>query len=236
MARRPRFSLVDLPLHVVQRGNDRHACFFQERDYHVYLKYLREGCGRYGVQVHAYVLMTNHVHLMLTPLVVGAVSRMMALLGARYVRYINRTTNRTGTLWEGRYHASLVECDSHLLATCRYIDLNPVRAGLAPRVTDYRWSSYGALAGLRHDPLVTPHSALELLGAPANEAYMRWCHQGDRECDVTALRDATAGDLAFGSDAFKQRVEAMTKRATSRRPRGFAARLKIPPSPYWERT
>ncbi|MGE5739163.1 MAG: transposase [Betaproteobacteria bacterium] len=101
MARRPRFSLVDLPLHVVQRGNDRHACFFRERDYHVYLKYLREGCGRYGVQVHAYVLMTNHVHLMLTPLVVGAVSRMMALLGARYVRYINRTTNRTGTLWEG---------------------------------------------------------------------------------------------------------------------------------------
>ena len=236
MARRPRFSLVDFPLHVVQRGNDRRDCFFEERDYNVYLKYLREGCGRYGVQVHAYVLMTNHVHLMLTPLVVGAVSRMMGLLGARYVRYVNRTRNRTGTLWEGRYHASLVECDRHLLATCRYIDLNPVRAGLVSRVSDYRWSSYGALAGLRHDPFVTPHSALAQLGAPTSDAYVRWCHQGDRDSDLTALRDATAGDLAFGSDTFKQRIATMTKRATSKKPRGFAARPRMRPPPYWEQS
>ena len=226
MARRPRFPISDSPLHVVQRGNDRRACFFSERDYRLYLKLLHESCVRCGVLVHAYVLMTNHVHLLLTPLAAGAVSRMMQLAGARYVRYVNRTTGRTGTLWEGRYRASLIESDRHLLAACRYIDLNPVRAGLVPRASDYRWSGYGALTGIRRDSLVTPHCALEQLGVPVQTSYARWCAEGDSDADVRGLRDATAGELAFGSDAFKQRIEAATLRPTSRRRSGFAPRAK----------
>jgi len=234
MARRPRFPFSDFPLHVVQRGNDRHACFFSERDYRFYLKLLQESCAHCGVLVHAYVLMTNHVHLLLTPLAAGAVSKLMQSTGARYVRYVNRTTGRTGTLWEGRYRASLVESDRHLLAACRYIDLNPVRAGLVARVSDYRWSGYGALAGFRRDPLITPHCALEQLGVPVEPSYARWCAEGDSDADVSALRDATAGELAFGSDAFKRRVEAATLRPTSRRRPGFAARPKTRRAAYWE--
>jgi putative transposase len=171
MSRRPRLLLTDLPLHVVQRGNDRQACFFNERDYGFYLESLAESCARYGVLVHAYVLMTNHVHLLLTPLAVGAVSKVMQSVGARYVRFVNLASARSGTLWEGRYHACLVACDQHLLAACRYIDLNPVRGGLVSRASDYRWSSYLALSGRRHDPLVTLHAVLDQLGRPRGPAY-----------------------------------------------------------------
>jgi putative transposase len=141
----------------------------------VYLSALADACVSYGVFVDAYVLMTNHVDLLVTPVVPGALSRVMQSTGARYVRYVNRAFDRTGTLWEGRYHACLVACDQHALAVCRYIDLNPVRASLVQRVSDYRWSSYLALAGVRKDPLVTPHSVLDQLGTPRGPAYARWC-------------------------------------------------------------
>jgi putative transposase len=225
MSRRPRLLLTDLPLHVVQRGNDRQACFFNERDYGFYLESLAESCARYGVLVHAYVLMTNHVHLLLTPLAVGAVSKVMQSVGARYVRFVNLASARSGTLWEGRYHACLVACDQHLLAACRYIDLNPVRGGLVSRASDYRWSSYLALSGRRHDPLVTPHAVLDQLGRPRGPAYARWCEEGDRDNDLFGLRKATAGELAFGSDAFKTYIEATASRAMFAKPPGFPPRF-----------
>ena len=224
MSRRPRFPVTDLPLHVVQRGNDRRPCFFQDHDYAVYLSALAEACTRYGVLVHAYVLMTNHVHLLVTPVVAGAVSKVMQSVGARYVRYVNRSSSRSGTLWEGRYHACLVGYDLHVLAACRYIDLNPVRAGLVACVSEYRWSSFQALAGLRVDPLVTPHAALDQLGNPPGAAYARWCAEGDRDADVRGLREATAGELVFGSDSFKSEIEATTARATVARSPGLPAR------------
>ena len=224
MSRRPRLAVTDLPLHVVQRGNDRCTCFFQERDYRVYLEALYEACTRYGVLVHAYVLMTNQVHLLVTPRVQGAVSKAMQSVGARYMRYVNRSMARTGTLWEGRYRACLVACDQHMLAACRYIDLNPVRAGLVQRVSEYRWSSYRALAGLSRDRLVTPHAVLEQLGTPHDTAYARWCAEGDRAADVDGLREATAQELAFGSTAFKSAIEATTSRAMFAKPPGFPRR------------
>jgi putative transposase len=116
---------------------------------------LGEACRHYGVLVHAYALMTNHVHLLMTPRIADGVSRVMQSVGARYVRYVNRSRERSGSLWEGRYRACLVACDRHLLAACRYIDLNPVRAGLAAHPADYGWSSYLALVGSRNDTLVT---------------------------------------------------------------------------------
>lgn len=220
MARRPRFPLTDYPIHVVQRGNDRQRCFFDERDFRVYLKALADASLRYRVRVHAYALMTNHVHLLVTPLAANGVSRLMQSLGARYVKHMNARNERTGTLWEGRYKACLVARDEHVLAACRYIDLNPVRAGIVRRPFDYRWSSYGALAGLRTDPLVFPHDALEQLGNPLGHAYARWCAQGAGAEEVDRLREATARELAFGTDEFKAEIEAVTARPTFARPSG----------------
>lgn len=214
MPRRPRFQLTDLPIHVVQRGNDRQPCFFQERDYLAYLDALSKAATRYGLVIHAYALMTNHVHLLATPRSVGAISRVMQSVGARYVKHVNETRQRTGTLWEGRYRACLVESDHHLLAACRYIDLNPVRAALVSAPGDYRWSSYGALAGLRRDPVVTPHSALQQLGAPRERAYVRWCSQEIDRNELHELRDVTNRELAFGSEAFRSAIEATTARPT----------------------
>jgi putative transposase len=220
MPRRPRFLLTDLPIHVVQRGNDRKPCFFTERDFRVYLKALADASVRYRVLVHAYALMTNHVHLLVTPLSANGVSKLMQSIGARYVKYVNSSNERTGTLWEGRYKACLVARDEHVLAACRYIDLNPVRAGIVRRPIDYRWSSYSALAGLTIDPLVSPHVALDQLGDPRGAAYARWCAQGIHESELERLRDATARELAFGSDEFRVEIEAMTARPTFIRPAG----------------
>jgi putative transposase len=219
MSRRPRFALTDFPLHIVQRGNDRQPCFFDDRDYRVYLYALGAAASHYGVLVHAYVLMTNHVHLLLTPQAVGAVSRLMQSLGARYVWHVNSTRKRTGTLWEGRYKACLVARDAHVLAACRYIDLNPVRAGIARTPGEYPWSSYGRLSGLREDALVTPHPSLAQLGSPDGDAYARWCAQQVRDDELARIRKATECELAFGTADFRREIEARTMRpVASRRP------------------
>ena len=165
MARHPRFPLTGFPLHVVQRGNNRGACFITDADRQTYLAALREAALRYRMQVHAYVLMSNHVHLLATPLVVNAVSRAMQSVGARYVRHFNQAHTRTGTLWEGRYKACLVDEDRYVLAVFRYIDFNPVRAGIATCPAAYRWNSHSGLAGLCAAALLTPHAGLGLLGA-----------------------------------------------------------------------
>ena len=219
MSRRPRFPVTGYPLHVVQRGNDRQPCFFADADYRFYLDSLGKAAGHYGVQIHAYVLMTNHVHLLVTPLAAGAVSRMMQALAARYVRYVNARRERTGTLWEGRYKACLVDHDRHLLATCRYIDLNPVRAGIVAHPRAYRWSSFAGLARERHDPLLMPHPVLTQLGDPPGPCYARWCGETVDEDELARLRDATSQELAFGGDHFKAQVEAATSRRTSAGPR-----------------
>lgn len=226
MARRPRVCVPGLPLHVVQRGNDRRPCFFADSDYFAYLTILAESRASYAVLIHAYVLMTNHVHLLVTPPDESAVSRMMQSIGARYVRYVNKSAARSGTLWEGRYRSSVVESDAHLLATCRYIDLNPVRAGIVAQAFTYRWSSYGALTDTRQDRLVTPHEILDQLGSPRGRAYARFCDQGDRSDDLSAIREATASQLAFGSDTFKLALETTTSQAMYRKPPGFAPRQR----------
>jgi putative transposase len=212
MARRPRLPLVDLPLHIVQRGNDRRRCFFEDGDYRFYLRWLAEAAARYRVSVHAYALMTNHVHILATPLVAGGISRMMQSVGSRYVKHVNARTGRIGTLWESRYKACLVERDAHLLAACRYIDLNPVRAGIVERPEEYCWSSYSALAELRTDAMVMPHSALDQLGTPRGSAYARWCGQGVADWELDGIREATAREVAFGSNAFKAQIASLMLR------------------------
>ena len=128
MPRRARLSLPGIPWHIIQRGNNRSACFYTEKDYHRYLDTLKEQADKYGCLIHAYVLMTNHVHLLLTPQREESASLLMKHLGQRYVQYINRTYKRSGTLWEGRDNGSVTLSDAYLLTCSRYIEINPVRA------------------------------------------------------------------------------------------------------------
>src|SRR5690348_7286923 len=157
MPRKPRFQVPGVPAHVVQRGNNRQAIFFESSDYAAYLNWLREGLKRYGCELHAYALMTNHVHLLMTPDSRDAISRTMQYVGRHFVPYINFSYGRTGTLWEGRYKASLVQEEHYLLLCMRYIEMNPVRAGMVKSPSHYRWSSYRSNAQGQEDPLVTAH-------------------------------------------------------------------------------
>lgn len=142
MPRRPRINLADIPQHIVQRGINREPCFFAEEDYHCYLHWLQESAADWHCAIHAYVLMTNHVHLLVTPARAEGVAKLMQSIGRRYVQYINRSYRRTGSLWEGRFKSSLVQAEAYLLTCMRYIELNPVRANMASDPAQYRWSSY----------------------------------------------------------------------------------------------
>ena len=158
MARLPRLNLPNIPQHVVQRGNNRQACFFAEQDYLVYLDKLKEYSKKYQVAVHAYVLMTNHVHLLMTPTTEKGVSQLMQSLGRYYVRYVNQTYHRSGTLWEGRYKSTLVNSEQYFLLVSRYIELNPVRAAMVNHPAEYPWSSFQGNALDKNIELLTSHS------------------------------------------------------------------------------
>jgi putative transposase len=197
MPRAPRLAITDLPIHVVQRGHNRGRCFFTERDCGAYLDVLRDAAEVAAVAVHAYALMTNHVHLLVTPRVAHGVSRMLHAMGTRYVRYVNDAQGRRGTLWEGRHRQSPVETDGHLLAACRYIDLNPVRAGIVAHPADYPWSSYRTLAGRVRQPWLKPHPALAIIGAVPGPAYAAWCARGIADDELAAIRESTRRQRPF---------------------------------------
>ena len=146
------------PAHVTQRGNNRGQVFFAPKDGAYYLEWLAEAAGKCGVELHAYVLMTNHLHLLATPRYEDSLGRMMLSVGTRYTRYINATQSRSGTLWEGRYRSAVITSDAYVLACMRYIETNPVRAGIAKEPAAFRWSSYRRNAQGKADPLITPHA------------------------------------------------------------------------------
>jgi putative transposase len=196
VARRGRYYLPDQPLHVIQRGNNRAATFFQEEDYSLYRDWLAEAAGQHGCAIHGYVLMTNHVHLLVTPRTVDSVPRTMQSLGRRYVRHINATYRRTGTLWEGRYRAAPIDSEAYLLTCCRYIELNPVRAGMVPHPREYRWSSYRGHAESAIDPVLTSHELYDRLGRTAaerREAYRALYRATLDSGFVEVVRAATNG-------------------------------------------
>lgn len=211
MPRRPRWFLPNQPLHVIQRGNNRQACFFADEDYRFYLDWLLEGARRYGCDIHAWVLMTNHVHLLLTPRDGDAVSRLMQSLGRRYVQYVNRTYRRSGTLWEGRFKASAVQAEDYLLRVYRYIELNPVRAGMVTDPSEYRWSSYRCNGLGVADALVAPHERYLALGLEADErrAAYRGLFRSELETEALAeVRTASNGGLPLGSERFRAQIAA----------------------------
>jgi len=157
MPRKPRFYLPGMPVHAIQRGNNRQAVFFGDEDYRAYLSWLKLAGEKYDCHIHAYVLMTNHVHLLVTPGHRDSLGGLFQFVGRHYVAYINNRYERTGTLWEGRYKASLVEEERYLLTCYRYIELNPVRAGMVRLPEHYEWSSYQFNALGESNPLLKPH-------------------------------------------------------------------------------
>lgn len=193
MPRRPRFFVPEQPLHVVHRGNNRCATFTRDEDYFVFRDYMADACRRHDCVVHSYVLMTNHVHLLMTPRSEGGMASAMQSVGRRYVRYFNDRYARTGTLWEGRYRTTQIDSDKYLFTCYRYIEMNPVRAGLVSHPRQYRWSSYAANALGQPDVLVVPHNQFCALGE-TNEhrrtAYLSLFDQVVDEQEVTRIRCA----------------------------------------------
>jgi putative transposase len=205
MPRRARLALPNIPLHLIQRGNNRQACFFADEDYRFYLDWLAEHAGKTSCRIHAYVLMTNHVHLLLSAESAQAVGALMKALGQRYVQYVNRTYRRSGTLWEGRFRSCLTQDETYLLACQRYIELNPVRADMVAHPADYRWSSYRANAQGEADGLVRPHPLYAALGADATSRQAAYRELFRYELEpglVDEIRRATNGNFALGDARF----------------------------------
>jgi putative transposase len=223
MARLGRYFVPDQPLHVIQRGNDRKPVFFGDEDFACYRDWLAEAAEANHLAVHAYVLMTNHVHLLVTPGAADSLPRTMQSLGRRYVRAINARYRRSGTLWEGRYRAAPVETEEYFIACCRYIELNPVRAHMVAHPRQYRWSSYRAHGEGKDDPLAAFHPVWRRLGRSAEARQQAYRDLIREEVDpgfVEALRAATNGGWALGSERFGREIAAMAKRRAVPLPKG----------------
>ena len=227
MPRRARLAVPGIPWHIIQRGNNRSVCFHAEEDYQFYLHYLREFADKFGCAIHAWVLMTNHVHLLLTPKRGDSAALMMKHLGQRYVQYVNRTYRRTGTLWEGRFRSCLTQNEDYVLACQRYIELNPVRAGMVVRPQDYRWSSYHANGLGRANALLTPSDEYLRLGrddAERREAYRTLFRAHLDEALIDEIRDATNGNFVLGDQRFREQIARALGRRVERGKAGRPAR------------
>src|SRR5690554_126539 len=223
MARLRRPYLLGCPQHIIQRGNNRQACFADEGDYKNYLSHLDAAAKKYNVAVHAFVLMTNHVHLLATPSDQEGISRMMQALGRRYVQYFNYTYGRTGTLWEGRYKSTLVDSEAYLFTLYRYIELNPVRAQMVAHASEYPWSSYQHNAVGREIGLITPHELYDALGKTrkARQSRYRAMFKGRMaDADLEDIRDATNKSWLLGRERFKRNFELKTGRAANPKKKG----------------
>ena len=205
MSRRARLVYPDIPLHIIQRGNNRAACFVCDTDYQVYLSMLRDSAHDHRCAVHAYVLMTNHVHLLVTPTVASAAAAMMKGLGQHYAQYINRRYNRTGSLWEGRFRSSIVQGDRYFLTCQRYIELNPVRAGMVDDPGHYAWSSHRSNAYGHVNAMLIPHETFLALGATAiarNVNYRALFAEPIAADTLARIRTAGNGNFVLGTSDF----------------------------------
>ena len=215
--------MAGMPCHVIQRGNNRDACFYVAQDYQFYLDCMRDACERYRVAVHAYVLMTNHVHLLMTPENAEGISRVMQSVGRRYVQYINLEYRRSGTLWEGRHKASLVDAENYLLICMRYIELNPVRANMVEHPADYRWSSYRFNAQTEGSVILSPHLVYLMLDVDAKQrkhAYRTLFRSQMDDQDLHAIREAIQFSVPLGNDRFKRQIETALGRSIGYAKRG----------------
>ncbi len=215
MARLPRLTLPGHPHHIIQRGNNRQAIFLSSGDRQFLLDLLRENSVKFGVAIHAYVLMTNHFHVLATPGTAEGLPQMMQAVGRRYVRLFNDANQRSGTLWEGRYKSTLIQADRYLLACMVYIDLNPVRAGLAAEAADFPWSSHGHYVGLRTDDLITPHPLFWGLGnTPFSReaAYAELVRAGITSQALSDLTQSVLRGWALGEGNYVTELQKQTAR------------------------
>ncbi|MFZ4534962.1 REP-associated tyrosine transposase [Propionivibrio sp.] len=223
MARLPRFVVPGQPQHVIVRGNNRSEIFCADEDYRFYLEKLQLACKRHGCEIHAYVLMTNHVHLLMTPHAEQSLSKTLQMLGRYYVQYFNYCYRRTGTLWEGRYKATLIDSEAYLLTCMRYIELNPVRAAIVSLPTEYPWSSYPCNALGKADVLVTPSLEYTQLGLNDTErqaAYRQLFENHIADTEVNEIREATNKAWVLGRDRFKQQIQQQLTRRVDPAARG----------------
>lgn len=217
--------LAGIPVHLVHRGNNRQQCFYQDQDRDFYLFHLRRLAPRADCAVHAYCLMTNHVHLLVTPKSLQSCAALMKAIAQLHTQYVNRTYNRTGSLWEGRYRSCLVQAEDYLLTCYAYVDMNPVRASMVSNPADYPWSSYSANARGSASDLTTPHYEFLRLGPTDGERGSRYQELVDMldANRVEEIRAATNGNFALGSPRFQQEMSAAlgrrVTRATPGRPR-----------------
>ena len=219
MARLSRLTLPGYPHHIIQRGNNRQAIFTSVADYQRLLSLIDENAKKFKVEIHAYVLMTNHFHLLATPQTESGLPLMMQAVGRNYVRYFNDLQERSGTLWEGRYRSTLIQADRYLLACMAYIDLNPVRSGLTVDARDYPWSSHGSYIGVRNDILITPHPVYwNLANTPFGRevAYADLVRVGiSSDQHATLTRSALMG-WALGEDDFVANLQKKTSRRVNK--------------------
>ncbi len=223
MPRHNRNFLPNIPLHIIQRGNNRQSCYFSERDYIIYLEKLHHYSLKFEIAIHSYVLMTNHVHLLLTPTTTTAVSQLLQSLGRYFVRFVNSSYQRTGTLWEGRFKASMVNSEKYLLTVSRYIELNPVRAKMVSHPAEYPWSSYHHNALGKAINLITPHQIyLSLAQTPKGrqDAYQALFKDHIPELTLDEIRVATNKSWVLGNTRFKQQIERQLGHAIPPLPRG----------------
>lgn len=210
MPRRARSDVPGLPYHLVQRGNNREVCFIEPENYQFYLELWRQMARRYLVQVHAFCLMTNHIHVLATPEKASSLSNTMKVVGSRYAQHVNLKYRRTGTLWEGRHRSSLVQSEKYLLTCYRYIELNPVRANMVKRPEEYRWSSYGVNAW-GDASWLTPHLEYLRLGTDLEErtfAYRELFKYHLSEEDLHLFRKAAHYCQPVADDRFREQIEA----------------------------
>lgn len=223
MARLPRFIVPGQPQHVILRGNNRTAIFSEEADYQFYLDKLQLACKKHGCDVHAYVLMTNHVHLLITPHQEQSLGKALQMLGRYYVQYYNYRYQRTGTLWEGRYKATLIDTEAYLLICMRYIELNPIRAGMVAHPSEYPWSSYSYNALGQMNDLITPYLEYQRLGPTDDErraAYRQLFKHAISAKNIGEIREATNKAWVLGNARFKQHIQEKLKRRIEPAARG----------------
>lgn len=231
MARLPRLVAPGQPHHIIQRGNDRRLIFCDDNDYEAFLSWLRQAARQFKVAIHAYVLMPNHFHLLATPTDDLGLAHMIQWVGRHYVPYFNRKYQHVGGLWQGRYKTTVIDSENYFLTCSRYIELNPVRAGMLNDPAQYRWSSYAHHIGMRSDQLVTDHALYWALGNTpfAREAaYAGLIRETLAADEIVALNEATLKGWALGSEQFKNYLEHQTERRVRPAKRGRPRKLPGP--------
>lgn len=215
MPRKPRFYLPGVPVHVFQRGHNKQPVFFDEEDYLVYLRHLKAAADTFDCKIHAYVLMTNHVHLLVTPKTSDSISLLFQGTGRHYVPYINKTYQRRGGLWEGRHKSSVIEAENYLLSCMRYIELNPVRANMVRHPDQYRWSSYACNAQGVDNAIIKPHELYLSLATTAEnqqKTYRALFDLSIKEDELDLIRSSLQSGTPIGDDKFTAHIEKVVGR------------------------